>query len=62
MTSQEVRQTRESLGMNRRQFADAVGASVRTIEAWETRITPGGFARAVIAALKTRKPKNSKAA
>lgn len=56
MTSKEVKKIRESLGLSRVQFAKEIGASVRTIEAWETCIEPGGIGRAAIYALQSRKP------
>ena len=42
-TAEEIKQIREKCGLKQRGFADAVGMSVRTIQAWENGInTPGG--------------------
>lgn len=55
MTSKQVKEIRESLGMNRKQFAKALGSTERTVQAWETMVEPGNFAARAIEYLREQR-------
>ncbi len=51
--SEEIRNIRTSLNMTQRMFADIIGVSKKTVEAWEAGTnTPSGAARRMLSMLK----------
>lgn len=50
----DIRQLRSSSGLTQRGFADFLGVSVRTVEAWESGVnTPSGPARRIMSFIRS---------